>query len=98
MYTIYNKSMKQRKVDIDETFHSFLLCDSLILFMRLTFLALAGNFETPAEQYKAYIDSLENWNTCQDHIQKAEMAQIPAHILNQMSTDDLQRPITDCFY
>ena len=43
---------------------------------------------SPAEQYAAYIDSLD-WPSYDNHIDMTEAAQIPEYILNQMSTEDL---------
>lgn len=43
---------------------------------------------TPAEQYAAYVDSLD-WPSYDNHIDMVNAAQIPTHILNQMSTEDL---------
>lgn len=43
---------------------------------------------TPAEQYAAYVDSLD-WPSYDNHIDMVNAAQIPTHILNQMSTENL---------
>lgn len=50
--------------------------------------AAETNDLTPAEQYKAYVDSLD-WPGYDNHVDMVNAAQIPTYILNQMSTDDL---------
>ncbi len=61
----------------------------VLLFSCVGFSASAEQSNlTPAEQYAAYIDSLD-WPSYNSHVGMVEAAQIPESILNQMSTEDL---------
>jgi hypothetical protein len=61
----------------------------VLLFSCVGFSASAEQSNlTPAEQYAAYIDSLD-WPSYDNHVDMINAAQIPEYILNQMSTEDL---------